>query len=122
MTPESHLFIRLYLDEDVHKRVASALRLRRFDVVSAHEVGRWGLSDEEQLAYAATEGRALFTYNTPDYLRLHLAWLQRGQEHYGIIVSDQLPIGETVRRLLNLLNRVTADEMRNQIRWLQAFQ
>jgi hypothetical protein len=122
MTPESHLFIRLYLDEDVHKRIASALRLRRFDAVSAHEVGRWGLRDAEQLTYAATEGRALFTYNTPDYLRLHLAWLQRGQEHYGIIVSDQLPIGETVRRLLNLLNRVTADEMRNQIRWLQAFQ
>jgi hypothetical protein len=122
MTPESHLFIRLYLDEDVHKRVASALRLRRFDVISAHEVGRWGLSDAEQLTYAATEGRALFTYNTPDYLRLHLAWLQRGQEHYGIIVSDQLPIGETVRRLLNLLNCVTADEMQNQIRWLQAFQ
>lgn len=46
MIPESHLFIRLYLDEDVHKRVASALRLRRFDVVSAHEVGRWGLSDQ----------------------------------------------------------------------------
>jgi len=83
MTPESHLFIRLYLDEDVHKRVASALRLRRFDVVSAHEVGRWGLSDAEQLAYAATEGRALFTYNTPDYLRLHLDWLQRGQERDG---------------------------------------
>jgi hypothetical protein len=122
MTPESHLFIRLYLDEDVHKRIASALRLRRFDVVSAHEVGRWGLSDAEQLTYAATEGRALFTYNTPDYLRLHLDWLQRGQEHHGIIVSDQLPIGEAVRRLLNLLNRVTADEMRNQIRWLQAFQ
>jgi len=118
---EAPLFIRLYLDEDVHKRVASALRLRHFDVISAHEVGRWGFSDEEQLTYAATEGRALFTYNTPDYLRLHLDWLQRGKEHYGIIVSDQLPIGETVRRLLNLLNRVTADEMRNEIRWLQAF-
>ena len=39
----------------------------------------------------------------------------------GIIVSDQLPIGETVRRLLNLLNRVSADEMWNEIRWLQAF-
>jgi hypothetical protein len=54
-------------------------------------------------------------------LRLHLDWLQRGQEHYGIIVSDQLPIGETVRRLLNLLNQVAADEMRNQIHWLQTF-
>ncbi len=121
MSPETPLFIRLYLDEDIHKRVASALRLRHFDVVSAHEVGRWGLSDEEQLTYAATEGRTILTYNTPDYLRLHLDWLRSGKEHYGIIVSDQLPIGETVRRLLNLLNRVTADEMRNQIRWLQAF-
>jgi len=79
---KSPLFIQLYLDEDVHKRVASALRLRHFDVVSAHEVRRWGLSDEEQLTYAATEERTLFTYNTPDYLRLLLDWLQRGKEHY----------------------------------------
>jgi len=70
MPPEAPLFIRLYLDEDVHKRVASALRLRRFDVVSAHEVGRWGLSDEEQLTYAAGEGRAIFTFNTSDYQNL----------------------------------------------------
>jgi hypothetical protein len=121
MSLELPLFIRLYLDEDVHKHMAFALRLRHFDVVSAHEVGRRSLSDAEQLTYAAAEGRAIFTYNTPDYLQLHLHWLQHGKEHYGIIVSDQLPIGETVRRLLNLLNRVTADEMRNQIRWLQVF-
>jgi len=121
MRSERPPFIRLYLDEDVHKRVASALRLRHFDVISAHEVERWGFSDEEQLAYAAMEGRALFTFNTADYLQLHLKWLQQGREHYGIIVSDQRPIGETVRRLLNLLNQVTADEMRNDIRWLQAF-
>jgi hypothetical protein len=121
VSPESPLYIRLYLDEDVHRRVASSLRLRHFDVVSAHEVQRWGLSDEEQLSYAASEGRVLFTYNAADYLRLHVDWLQRGQVHHGIIVSDQLPIGETVRRLLSLLNRVAADEMRNELRWLQAF-
>ena len=120
MSPESPLFVRLYLDEDVHKRVATAIRLRGFDVVSAHEVGHWGFSDEEQLTYAAMEGRAIFTYNSADYLQLHLDWLQRGKEHFGIIVSDQLPIGETVRRLLNMLNRVTADEMRNEICWLQS--
>jgi len=121
VSPEAPLFIRLYLDEDVHRRMASALRLRHFDVVSAHEVRRWGLSDEEQLSYAAAEGRALFTYNAADYLQLHLDWLRSGQQHQGIIVSDQLPIGETVRRLLSLLNRVTADEMRNELRWLEAF-
>ncbi len=71
MSFDSGLFIRLYLDEDVHKRVASALRLRHFDAIGAHDLQRWGLSDEEQLTYAATEGRALFTYNTCDFLRLH---------------------------------------------------
>lgn len=101
--------------------MASALRLRSFDVVSAHEVGSWGLTDEGQLTYAAAEGRALLTFNTPDYVQLHVDWLQRGKEHYGIIVSDQLPIGETARRLPNLLNQVNADEMRNQMRWLQGF-
>jgi len=79
------------------------------------------MTDEEQLSLAAAEGRALFTFNTPDYLRLCLDWLQCGKEHAGIVVSDQLAIGETVRRLLNLLNWVTADEMRNEIRWLQGF-
>ncbi len=79
------------------------------------------MTEEEQLSFAATEGRALSTFNTPDYLRLCLAWLGCGKEHAGIVVSDQLPIGETVRRLLNLLNWVPADEMRTEIRWRQGF-
>ena len=115
------LFIRLYLDEDVHKRIASALRLRRFDAISAQELGRWGLSDEDQFCYAATNARAIFTFNTADYVQLHLNWQKAGKEHGDIIVSDQLPIGETLRRLLNLLNRITAEEMHNQLYWLQAF-
>ena len=121
MSAETSLFIRLYLDEDVHKRVAAALRLRHFDAVSVHDVKLWGLSDEAQLAQAAADGRTLFTYNTADYVRLNFDWLRRGRPHAGIIVSDQLPIGETVHRLLNLLNRLTAEEMQNEIRWLQAF-
>jgi hypothetical protein len=84
-------------------------------------VGRWGFSDEEQLSHAAAEGRALFTFNASDYLLLHLNRLECGQEHAGIILSDQLTIGETIRRLLNLLNQVAADEIRNEILWLQAF-
>jgi hypothetical protein len=118
---ENGLFIRLYLDEDVHKRLATALRLRQFDVTSVHELGRKGLSDEAQLQFATQEGRALFTYNVADFVQLHLDWLARGQTHAGIILSDQLPLGETLRRLLRLLNHITADEMRGQAYWLQAF-
>ncbi len=121
MLPESSLFVRLYLDEDVHKRIAAALRLRQFDVISAHELHRWGLEDQMQLTLAAADGRALFTFNASDYVPLHQEWLGQRKEHFGIMVSDQLPIGETIRCLLNLLNQVTADEMRNQLLWLQAF-
>jgi predicted nuclease of predicted toxin-antitoxin system len=74
---ENGLFIRLYLDEDVHKRLATALRLRQFDVVSVHELGRQGLTDEAQLQLAAQKGRALFTYNVADFVQLHLDWLAR---------------------------------------------
>jgi predicted nuclease of predicted toxin-antitoxin system len=121
VSDEASLFIRLYLDEDVQKRVAPALRLRGFDATNVHELQRKGLSDEEQLELATTEGRTIFTYNTSDFLKLHLDWVRLTKEHAGIIVSDQLPIGEVTRRLLNLINQVTADEMRNQIYWLQAF-
>ena len=121
VSDDTSLFIRLYLDEDVHKRVAAALRLRHFDVLSAHETDRLGVDDDVQLQFAVEHDRALLTFNTPHYLNLHQVWLQAHKEHAGIIVSDQLPIGETIRRLLNLLNRVTADEIRNQLYWLQNF-
>src|SRR3989304_2863914 len=88
----------LYLDEDVHKRVATALRLRHFDVVSAHETEHWGLTDEEQLAYAASQGRAILTFNTADFIALHLEWLDQAREPAGIVVSDQIVIGEAGAR------------------------
>lgn len=115
------LFIRLYLDEDVHPGVAAAMRTRSFDAISAHELGRWGRSDAEQLAYAAADVRALFTFNASDFFQLHREWIRADRSHWGIILSGQAPIGEITRRLLRLLNRVTADEMRNQLYWLQSF-
>ncbi len=118
---DSGLFVRFYLDEDVHKRVALALRLRHFDAISVHETGRRGLRDDEQLALAATDGRVLVTYNTADFIRLHLAWVQHGRAHSGIVVSDQVSVSETTKRLLQFANRVSADEAKNQLYWLQAF-
>lgn len=41
--------IKLYLDEDVHKKVAIALRLKGYDVISAHEMHKQSLSDFQQL-------------------------------------------------------------------------
>jgi uncharacterized protein with PIN domain len=49
--------IKLYLDEDAHKKIAVALRLKGYDVVSAHEVQKQSLSDYQQLEYAVSEVR-----------------------------------------------------------------
>ncbi len=112
------LLAQLYLDEDIHKRVAYALRLRGFDVVSTSEVSNVGFSDSEQLAYAVAEKRALVTFNVVDYVKLNKEYLLSHKDHHGIIVSSQLPIRETIKRLLGLLNEFTADQLRNTLLWL----
>lgn len=83
MKPDSPLYARLYLDEDVHKRIAASLRLRHFDVIATSEAARCGLGDEAQLEFAAAEGRALFTYNSRDFIRLHFDCLRNPGSRYG---------------------------------------
>ena len=118
MYADASLFIRLYVDEDVHESVGPALRRHGYDVLTARQANRCGLSDAEQLAYAANQGRTLFSFNVADYIALHLEYLAQGREHAGIVVAKQIAIGETVRRLLFLLDHTSADEIRNQLRWL----
>ena len=115
---KSTLFIRLYIDEDVHENIAPALRRRGYYVVNVREVNRRGLSDAEQLTYAVAEGRTLFSFNAADYMALHLEYLAQGREHAGIVISKHIPISETVHRLLILLDQVSTDAIRNQLRWL----
>ncbi|MFQ5594743.1 MAG: DUF5615 family PIN-like protein [Anaerolineae bacterium] len=117
---EEQLFIRLLLDEDVHPQAAPALRRRGFDVVSMHEIGRAGrrISDDDQLAFAVEQGRAIFSYNEEDFVKLYLAWLSAGKRHFGIVVYRQISLPELIRRLARFLNTVTADEIANNLRWL----
>jgi uncharacterized protein with PIN domain len=79
--------IKLYLDEDVHKKIAVALRLKGYDVVSAHEVQKQSLSDYQQLEYAVSEQRAIFTFNAGDFDRLHKEYIKSGKNHFGILLS-----------------------------------
>jgi hypothetical protein len=79
-------------------------------------ISRW--PDKDQLEFAAREDRCLVTFNVGDFVRLHNRWLQAGHEHAGIIVSKQLPIGESLRRLLVLLLREDAASMRSNLRFL----
>jgi len=49
---------------------------------------------------------------------LYKRLLQEGKHHYGIIVSPQIPIGETLRRIQNLLINVSSDQMHNRLEFL----
>lgn len=100
--------------------LTDGLRLRGHDVLTTLDAVMTGVDDETQLAFAVQQGRAIYTFNVGDYLRLHAAYLSEGKEHAGIIVVSrrQLSIGEQLKRLSHLLNTKTADEMRNAVEFL----
>jgi hypothetical protein len=45
-------------------------------------------SDAEQLAFAASSGRAIFTHNIHDYMRLSATYAREGRSHSGILYSS----------------------------------
>jgi predicted nuclease of predicted toxin-antitoxin system len=110
--------IALFLDEDVWLGLAVALRQRGFDAVHVYECERGGLSDPEQLAYAAQEGRAILTHNIGDFASLAVDYAFDTCSHSGIILSQQIEKGELLRRIRNLLRSLTAVEIHNAERYL----
>jgi TnpA family transposase len=81
-------------------------------------------SDEAQLIFATERRTALLTYNAQDFIPLARAWYRDGREHAGIVISEQMSqgrLGELLRRVLRLLNTVTAENMQNRIVFLQQF-
>ena len=110
--------IKLYLDEDVPEAIAAALRLRGYNVITVKEAGRKGLSDIDQLKYATSEGRTIFTFNVADFHKIHAGLVKKRIDHDGIILSKQLPIGIIVKALLKLLSDVKFEKIKNNIIWL----
>jgi predicted nuclease of predicted toxin-antitoxin system len=118
------LFVRLYLDRHIMARLALDLRGRGFDVLRTEEAGKDTASDEEQLAFATAERRAILSYNICDFAPLHDEWQAARRAHAGIIVSQQLggrEYGSLLQRMLRLLNHFTADVMVNNFVHLEQF-
>ena len=109
---------RLYLDEDVHKKIALALRVKGYDVTSAHEVNNRGIPDYAQLEYAISEQRAIFSFNIGDFQRLHKQYAESGKEHFGILLSKQIPFGETLNRLTRFLFAYSVGNLKNNVFWI----
>lgn len=117
--------LRLYLDEDVSSALVELLAAKDVDAVSARGSGAPGLSDEQQLSRAASEGRCLLTYNCRDFARIARDWSVAGGAHAGIILSYRQYARSNLNQLADLLatfaSRVTADDLPNAVFVLDNF-
>ena len=113
--------ISLYFDEHVQIGLAEALRIRGVDVLTTQEAGNIGVTDIDQLAFAAGKGRSFFSYNKRHFAKIHYDWMKSKKSHAGMILSDQLTIGVVLRRLMRLYFSVDSDEMRNRLEYLGAW-
>jgi hypothetical protein len=113
--------IKIYIDGDaMDSDLVAAPRSRGIPVITALDAGLIGRSDDEQPAFAAERGCALYTFNVSDFYRLHAEWVGTRREHGGIILAPQqrFSVGEQLRRILRLRATTTAARMRNQVEFL----
>lgn len=113
---------KLHLNEHISPRLVEQLRKYGFDVTSTLELGMIEADDDEQLAYAASQQRAIVTFNHKDFATRHEQYLAEGKEHWGIVLSTEEATDVLRRRLLRLLHTLTAEQLKNDIRWLNDFQ
>lgn len=113
--------VRLYCDEDTMRHaMVMALRKRGVDVLTAFEAGTTAETDERQLAFAAAQGRAIYSFNVSHFCRLHSQWLAQQRPHAGIVLARQrqFPVGEQIRRLARLMGALSAEELQNRLEFL----
>ncbi|MDF0553926.1 DUF5615 family PIN-like protein [Kamptonema sp. UHCC 0994] len=108
---------RLYADEQYPFPVVKLLRALGHDVLRVQEAGKANqkIPDDEVLAFATSNDRAVLTINRPDFIRLH----RLNSDHAGIIVctndqnwerqatriNEAISTLETLRGLLIRVNR-----------------
>ena len=77
----------LLLDEMFTDDIARQLRTKSHDVISVvADPALAGLPDDQILAYATTEGRALVTANIKDFIPLDGRYRAAGRSHAGLIL------------------------------------
>ncbi len=75
---------RFYANENLTAELVETLRQLGHDVLTSYEAGNANqcIPDEQVLATATADGRAVLTFNRDDFLALH----RQGVDHNGIVV------------------------------------
>lgn len=112
--------VSFYLDEHIQTSLAEALRQRGVDVLTTQEAGNIALDDYEQLNFAHKKRMVLLSYNKRDFARIHYEYMKTNEHHSGIVLSDQLPVGQILKRLMRLYFSLSKEEMENRLEYLGA--
>ncbi len=105
--------LRYFFDEHIKSAIAEQLQRRGIDVLTAQAAGRAGIeiSDEDQLAFAASLGRVLVTEDR-DFILLAYTQLP----HAGVVMLQRvLNIGQYVEYLELLARTSELEEMRDRL-------
>jgi predicted nuclease of predicted toxin-antitoxin system len=91
-----------YADEQFPRKVSELLRTMGHDVLTVQEAGNanLGIPDEQVLAFAVCNNRAVLTLNRQDFIRLHRA----NPNHAGIIActndTDRLRMATRIHQAI----------------------
>ncbi len=120
--------MRLLLDEMISPRTARELREAGHDVqaIKRDRPELSGKSDHELVRCMATERRAIVTNDVGDFTMIHEQLLAAGQEHYGMVFTDDATMPRTkdaipqwVQALTELLAaHPREDSLRNRVHHL----
>jgi len=107
--------LRFYADQHFPGPASRGLHRHGIDILTALEAGRCSLTDQEQLAFATSQGRVMVTFDA-DFLVLH----QAGVAHAGIAWCPALKysIRELIEALLLLHGVLRPDDMVNHVEYL----
>src|SRR5215471_16452526 len=101
----------LLLDEMFSDSIAARLRAKHHDVLAVvADPALAGIPDDQILAHAAANGRALVTANIRDFMPLNSQYSTSGTSHAGLILvsaktfpQDRSYVGAVTSALIKLL-------------------
>ena len=114
--------LALFLDADSMDRdLVRGLRVRNVDVTTADEAGTLRFADEDQLKFATSQGRVIYTANVQDFARIHHSWLVGGQSHSGIVLlsNQSTDIGVQIMALARLAETMDSATMQDRMEFLK---
>jgi predicted nuclease of predicted toxin-antitoxin system len=82
--------IKLFLDEHIWEGLVDVLTERGYDVVHINRTEYRGIDDEPLLELAASQGRAVLTFNSKDFGPLIASWWEKVKlaTLFGVVGPD----------------------------------